>query len=56
MKIMTCPVNGPRNISEFQWLGPVQAEDEARDETLVERLFLAPNPMGVLREWWRHTP
>ncbi|MCJ1902462.1 MULTISPECIES: sarcosine oxidase subunit delta [Paracoccus] len=56
MKIMTCPVNGPRNISEFQWLGPVHAEDEARDETLVERLFLAPNPMGVLREWWRHTP
>ncbi|RJE84114.1 sarcosine oxidase subunit delta [Paracoccus onubensis] len=56
MKIMTCPVNGPRNISEFQWLGPVHDASEATDENLITRLFHAPNPMGVLREWWRHTP
>lgn len=56
MKIMTCPVNGPRNIAEFQWLGPVHEAPEATDADLVDRLFFAPNPMGVLREWWRHTP
>jgi len=56
MKIMTCPVNGPRNISEFQWLGPVHDASDATDANLVDRLFFAPNPMGVLREWWRHTP
>ncbi len=55
MKIMICPVNGPRNISEFQWLGPVHEAAEVTGENLVDRLFFAPNPMGVLREWWRHT-
>ena len=24
MKILTCPLNGPRNIDEFQYLGPVR--------------------------------
>ena len=26
MKIMHCPLNGPRNISEFVWGGEVRAE------------------------------
>ncbi|WJS85906.1 sarcosine oxidase subunit delta [Paracoccus sp. TOH] len=56
MKIMTCPLNGPRNISEFQWLGPVHDDAELTAAALVRHLFFAPNPMGVLREWWRHTP
>lgn len=56
MKIMTCPVNGPRNIAEFQWLGPVHPDPEATDENLIDRLFHAPQPMGTIREWWRHMP
>ncbi|WP_159587696.1 sarcosine oxidase subunit delta [Chelativorans xinjiangense] len=56
MKVMTCPVNGPRNIAEFQWLGPVRDDEAPEGRALVEHLFFAPNPMGVLREWWRHTP
>lgn len=56
MKVMVCPLNGPRNISEFQWLGPVHDAPEATEQNLIDRLFHAPNPMGVIREWWRHMP
>lgn len=56
MKLLTCPVNGPCNIVEFQYLGPVRAASPEQPEQLTEALFFAPNPLGVLREWWRHTP
>lgn len=57
MKVMTCPLNGPRNMAEFQWLGPVREDaSRASGATLVRHLFFAPNPLGPLREWWRHTP
>lgn len=56
MKIMTCPLNGRRNISEFQFLGAVRDTSEPTAEGLVRHLFFAPNPLGLLREWWRHTP
>jgi len=42
MKVMNCPLNGPRNISEFAWGG--------------EWLFLENNEAGVVREWWCHVP
>lgn len=56
MKIMTCPVNGPRNITEFQYLGPVRDANPDEPDQLIDALFYAANPLGVLREWWRHTP
>ena len=56
MKILTCPVNGPRNIAEFQYLGPVRAASAEEPGELIEALFYAENPLGVMREWWRHTP
>lgn len=56
MKLLTCPINGPRNITEFQYLGPVRAASAEDPEQLVEALFYFENPLGVLKEWWRHTP
>ncbi|WP_419904445.1 sarcosine oxidase subunit delta [Kiloniella sp.] len=56
MKLMTCPVNGSRNISEFQYFGPVRDTSVDVPENLTEHLFLFPNPIGILQEWWRHTP
>lgn len=56
MKLLTCPVNGPRNITEFQYLGPVRTTNVDQPEQLIEALFYAANPLGVLKEWWRHTP
>lgn len=56
MKLLTCPINGPRNITEFQYLGPVRAASAEQPHQLVEALFYFENPLGVLKEWWRHTP
>lgn len=55
MKILICPLNGPRNITEFQYLGPVREEEAENVDQLVSRVFFPPNPAGVLVEWWRHT-
>jgi sarcosine oxidase, subunit delta len=59
MKIMTCPVNGPRNISEFVWIGEVtRTPDPAQcsDKEWTDYLFLENNPAGEITEWWVHAP
>ncbi|MDG1430453.1 MAG: sarcosine oxidase subunit delta [Paracoccaceae bacterium] len=59
MKILTCPMNGPRNITEFQYLGPFRAmpdPDDASDTDWAQYLFRAENSRGPVVEWWRHTP
>jgi sarcosine oxidase subunit delta len=59
MKIMTCPLNGPRNISEFACFGPVHAgshPESGNDAEWTHHLFHVENKAGVIREWWRHTP
>lgn len=56
MKILHCPLNGPKNIDEFQYLGPVKPQEPEMPEEIIERLFLTPNPAGTVVEWWRHTP
>lgn len=58
MKIMICPVNGPRNISEFVWAGDVKSEPpaDAPDVEFTTYLFLEENTAGVVHEWWVHAP
>jgi sarcosine oxidase subunit delta len=60
MKIMNCPLNGPRNISEFVWGGevkPMPADADAlSDRQWAEYVFLENNTAGVVREWWCHVP
>ncbi len=59
MKILNCPLNGPRNISEFAWGGEVKAmPDPARcgDRAWADYVFLEANKAGVVREWWCHLP
>ncbi len=59
MKIMHCPMNGPRNISEFVCGGEVQdMPDPVRgsDADWAEYLFIENNIRGVVREWWLHAP
>lgn len=56
---MTCPVNGPRNISEFAWGGEVKPMPDpaaADDETWTSYLFLEDNTAGEIFEWWLHVP
>lgn len=59
MKLLTCPMNGPRNISEFQYLGPFRPmpePDTTSDADWAQYLFRAENRRGKTLEWWRHTP
>jgi sarcosine oxidase subunit delta len=58
MKILNCPLNGPRNISEFVWGGEVKAMPElgAPDREWGAYVFLENNSAGVVREWWCHVP
>ena len=58
MKILTCPLNGPRNIDEFQYLGPVRPAPDPEatsDDDWARHLFRAENRPGAMTEWWRHT-
>lgn len=59
MKLMPCPLNGGRNISEFACAGEVKVmPDPARasDAEWGDYVFLRENAAGVVREWWCHTP
>jgi sarcosine oxidase subunit delta len=59
MKILNCPLNGPRNISEFAWGGEVKdMPDPARcsDADWADYVFIENNTAGVIREWWCHVP
>lgn len=57
MKIMPCPLNGPRNISEFTYGGEVSAMPDPAGcsaEQWADYIFMSDNTAGVVREWWLH--
>ncbi len=59
MKIMHCPLNGPRNISEFVWGGDVRPAidpETCSDRDWAEHLFIEDNIAGEVDEWWLHAP
>ncbi len=59
MKLLRCPLNGPRNISEFVCWGEVieQPDPEAADDAAwTDYLYFSNNTAGVVFEWWCHTP
>jgi sarcosine oxidase subunit delta len=59
MKLMTCPLNGPRNIAEFQCLGAVKAMPDpasCTDKEWTDYVWHAENRRGAVREWWCHLP
>ncbi len=59
MKLMPCPLNGPRNIAEFACGGEVaELRDPALcdDDTWTDHVVFSNNTAGVVREWWIHVP
>ena len=59
MKIMTCPVNGPRAISEFAYGGEIRPMPDpaaCSDDVWADYVFNRNGSPGVKREWWCHTP
>jgi sarcosine oxidase subunit delta len=58
MKILNCPLNGPRNISEFTYGGELHEmpdPDSCGAREWAEYVFFDENKAGVVTEWWCHT-
>ncbi len=56
---MTCPLNGPRNVSEFICAGEVKPSldpNGASDKAWADYVFMHDNAAAVVREWWCHVP
>ena len=59
MKLLRCPLNGLRNISEFLYGGevhPVTDPSHHDARAWAERVFFDDNAAGVVLEWWCHRP
>ncbi|WP_372737608.1 sarcosine oxidase subunit delta [Neptunomonas sp.] len=59
MKIMNCPLNGPRNISEFVHGGEVRQMPDPNtcsDMEWADYVFYSDNAIGIVTEWWLHAP
>ena len=57
MKLMPCPLNGLRNISEFVCGGEVTEMPSAvtsSDVSWADYVFMENNAAEVVREWWLH--
>ncbi|MGJ7547008.1 sarcosine oxidase subunit delta [Pseudomonas alloputida] len=57
MKILTCPLNGPRNISEFTYGGEFKTMPDpatCSDIEWADYVFNSDNRVGVVTEWWLH--
>ena len=58
MKILRCPVNGPRPIQEFTYGGayrPMPDPGRADHAEWADYVFHRDGAPGVKLEWWCHT-
>ncbi|TDO95339.1 sarcosine oxidase subunit delta [Marinomonas balearica] len=59
MKLMNCPLNGPRNISEFVYGGevrPMPNQATCSDKEWADYVFYSDNNIRIVKEWWFHSP
>ncbi len=59
MKLLKCPVNGSRPISEFVFGGEFRVmpnPDIATDAEWADYIFNRQNAPGIKKEWWFHSP
>ena len=57
MKILKCPINGPRPIQEFIFGGeyrPMPDPNNTSNETWADYVFKRAGEPGIKREWWYH--
>ena len=57
MKILPCPVNGPRPIQEFAFGGEVRTmsdPSDLTDEEWADYVFHRAGEPALKREWWFH--
>ena len=58
MKLLLCPINGLRPLSEFLFGGEVRDMPTAgtvTDEEWADYVFNRQGEPGVRKEWWYHT-
>ena len=59
MKLLPCPINGPRPVSEFAYGGelrPMPDPAACSDEQWADYVFNRSGAPGVKKEWWYHVP
>lgn len=59
MKLMPCPINGTRPVSEFAYWGAVRDMPDSKtasDAEWADYVYNRDNAPGVKKEWWCHTP
>ena len=59
MKILNCPVNGPRVVTEFAYWGELREMPDpaaVSDEQWADYVFNRNGAPGIKKEWWCHTP
>lgn len=59
MKLLRCPVNGLRPVSEFHCAGevrPMPDPDSCTDAEWSDYVFNRNGDPGVKQEWWLHVP
>ena len=57
MKVINCPINGPRPLSEFVFGGELREMPDpaaVSDEVWADYVFNRAGQPGVRREWWYH--
>ncbi len=57
MKILTCPINGPRPIQEFHYGGEVREMPDpgaVKDDHWAGYIFHRDGEPSVKKEWWYH--
>jgi len=59
VKLLRCPVNGLRPVSEFHYGGEIRAMPDpamCTDEQWADYVFNRNGAPGTKREWWCHVP
>ncbi len=59
MKILHCPINGPRPLQEFHFGGELRdmpAPQDCDDQQWAAYVFHRQGEPGIKREWWYHVP
>jgi sarcosine oxidase subunit delta len=57
MKLLVCPLNGPRPVSEFAYGGEVRQSpdpDTCGDAAWSDYVFNRSGSPGIKYEWWCH--
>jgi sarcosine oxidase subunit delta len=59
MKLLRCPINGLRPVSEFFYWGEVRDMPDPNvtsDEAWADYVFDRNGAPGIKKEWWYHLP